>query len=261
MKKELYKLKSAFRIREVDEEKYVIRGVFSTGAEDRHGEIVDQNGWNLEEFMANPVIMLFHSHDRPPVAQCIELASDQNGNLAGAIKFAVEEDTSGVSRTVYNLYKNGFMRAFSVGFACEEVVYDQEGDRVILRKNTLHEISCVNVPANAGALASAKGIDMEPIRKAVEDMRAKASREAAPGATMDAERAIEVISKSGQEAIGRAVRALTDALKTLSNPDDAQKGEAGEKVERSAPADGVKRISVGVINRAVKSLLEVKKIK
>lgn len=261
MKKQLYKLKSGFRIKEIDEERYVIRGVFSTGGEDRHGEIVDQTGWNLEEFMENPVIMLFHDHQRFPVGQCIELGINQEGNLAGAIKFAVEEDVSGVARTAYNLYKNRFMRGFSVGFACEEVVYEPDSDKVILRRNTLHEISCVNVGAAAGALAAAKGIDMDPITKAVEEMRARASREAAPDGTMTSERAIEIISKSDRETIEGAVRALTDALKTLSNPDEADKAEAGAKVERSAKADGDKRIPVTMINRAIRSLLAVKKMK
>jgi len=51
------------------------------------------------------------------------------------------------------------MKAFSVGYICEEMDFDKK-DTPIHKINTLLEISAVNVPANALALAKQKGIDI-----------------------------------------------------------------------------------------------------
>ena len=37
--------------------------VASTNSVDRHGEIVDNNGWDLKSFKKNPVILWGHDHD------------------------------------------------------------------------------------------------------------------------------------------------------------------------------------------------------
>ena len=50
-----------------DAENYIIRGVFSTGTEDRQGDIVVQNGWILNEFLQNPVVLFTHDHWQPAV--------------------------------------------------------------------------------------------------------------------------------------------------------------------------------------------------
>jgi len=57
------------------------------------------------------------------------------------------------------------MRAFSVGFENKVVEFDQENDTIILKENELYEISCVNVPANAMALAKTKGINTQSIEE------------------------------------------------------------------------------------------------
>lgn len=142
----------------IDEKNYIVRGVFSTGEEDRQGEIIDQTGWLLDEYKQNPVILFAHDPYQPAVAKCIEI-DVVNGELVGAIQFASDEYE--FAATLFKLYAGGYMRAFSVGFMNNKWEVDQENDVLYLKENVLYEISCVNVPANAGALASAKakGID------------------------------------------------------------------------------------------------------
>jgi len=257
MKEKIYKRNAGFRIKEVDEENHIIRGVFSTGGEDRHGEIIDQNEWILESFLENPVILLFHDHHSLPVAKAIELGVDRNGNLAGAIQFAAKEYE--VADTVFKLYANGFMRAFSVGFRSGEVVFEPEEDKVILRQNELHEISCVNVPANAGALAYAKGIDMEPLER----MRKGPSPENKDHATMDHEKGSEEeSSKPDMSTLEKAIRTLTDVLE---RSDTARRAKGGGKVDVHAAKSNThavgKKIPVRTINRAMRALLKIKKMK
>lgn len=173
--------KLLFRMKSVDEENFIIKGVFSTGGEDRDGEIIDQNGWMLDDFMQNPVVLFAHDHYQPAVGKVIELAKDGSGNLAGAIQFAAKEYD--FAMTLFKLYAAGFMRAFSVGFMNEKYEIDQANDTVILRENLLYEISCVNVPANAMALAFSKGIDTAPIQRVMDESKMKGVVPFAPHTT------------------------------------------------------------------------------
>lgn len=165
MDKDLEKMlrkKLNFQIKAINKEEYIIEGVFSTAGTDRHGEIIDQKGWKLEEYMSNPVILFAHDQWTPAVGKAVEIKIDGNGNLAGKIKFAVEEYE--LAKTLFNLYAGKYMRAFSVGFMNEVYEVDQEKDVIILKENVLYEISCVNVPANSMALAKSKGINTEPLK-------------------------------------------------------------------------------------------------
>jgi len=245
--------KMVFKLKSVDDEQYIIRGVFSTSGEDRQGEIVDQNGWKLDEFMTNPIIMLFHDHYQFPVAQCIELAVDGNGNLVGAIKFAVEEYE--VAKTAYLLYKGQFMRAFSVGFQNEVYEIDQEKDTVILKENTLFEISCVNVPANAMALAYSKGIDCSSLERAsYEHKHGKEEKNIKKTDTEKAKDAVDLLLKIDKETSLPAIKALTEAL----NAEDADNKVV--KVEHPGEKSGGKKeISVKLLNRAIRELIGIKK--
>lgn len=149
-------------IKGVNDEKHIIRGVFSTADEDRHGEVVDQKSWQLDDYLKNPVILFAHDHNQPAIGKAISLFFNDDGNLEGEIQFAAKEYE--FANTLWKLYKGGFMRAFSVGFQPEVTELDED-DQVTLKKNTLFEISTVNVPANALALAKSKGIDTSPLER------------------------------------------------------------------------------------------------
>jgi len=158
--KQLY-LKSITDQRPGDDENYIIRGVFSTNDEDRQGDVVVQSGWDIGQFLLNPVVLFAHDHWQPAVGKIIEIGLNEDGNLAGAIQFAAKEYD--FAMTLYKLYKGGYMRAFSAGFENRDGGYDEINNRNVLTVNVLYEMSCVNVPANAYALAKSAGIDVEPL--------------------------------------------------------------------------------------------------
>lgn len=149
----------AFKPKEINEEQHTLRAVFSTGDVDRHGEIVDQKSWLLDNFMKNPVVLFGHDHYSPPVGMITGLGYNSDGNLEGTVKFAADEYP--FAKVIWNLYKGGFMKAFSVGFSSGHV--DIIDDQIVLKDNELFEISTVAVPANAMALAKSKGIDVKPL--------------------------------------------------------------------------------------------------
>jgi phage head maturation protease len=148
-----------FTPKEINEENYSLRAVFSTADIDRHGEVVDQKSWLLDDFMKNPVVLFGHDHGQPPVGKVTGLGYNGDGDLEGEIQFAAKQYP--FANVLWNLYKDGFMKAFSVGFSAGAV--DVVDEQVILKNNTLFEISTVSVPANAMALAKSKGLNTESL--------------------------------------------------------------------------------------------------
>lgn len=235
-----------FEAKAVDDEKYIVEGVFSTPAEDRHGEIVMQEGWLLEDYLKNPVVLWSHDNYQFPLAQMVSIGFE-NGSLVGKMKFAVDEYD--VAATAFKLMKGKFLRAFSVGFINNIYEVENDTDVVKLMENILLEVSVVNVPANQEALAKIKTIDMLKGAEMDED---EENAEKVFG------EALEKIKKSKKETIETAIRTLTEVLKSVSKA-DTQVGQKGRTLLKQE--GGNKKISVTLINQAVKELLTIKKAK
>jgi HK97 family phage prohead protease len=223
-----------FSVKSVDVDNYVIEGIFSTPDVDRHGEAVIQAGWDLENYKRNPVVLWAHNNQEFPIGQMMEVGPNTEGNLAGKIKFAVEEYDK--AATAFKLMSGKFLRAFSVGFANNVYEVDQ-GDEVIkLTENELYEVSIVNVPANALALAKQKGIDVSAFEFEEETEQEKA-----------VDMSDETIEKLSS-AICAKITASTRVDKAI-NP---------RKVE-TPTAKGGNFLSKRTINKAIRQLLKERK--
>jgi len=145
----------SFAITKTIDKEFAIEGIFSTSNTDRHGDVVLQN-WDLKNFLANPVILNSHNYDDVAeiVGKMTDLGLNTNSQLEGKIKFAVNENPK--AKIIYELYKNGFASAFSVGFIPKD--FGSNGEITL---SELLEVSVVSVPANAMALAKQKGIDVD----------------------------------------------------------------------------------------------------
>lgn len=152
-------------IKSIDDSTYTLRATFSTSDVDRHGEIVDNKSWNLKDYNENPVLLFSHDHNQPPVGR-IKNLSVRNGVLEGDVEFAAEQYE--FANTLWKLYRDGFMRAFSVGFSSG--LTDMVNGKRVLKDNSLFEISTVSVPANAMALAKHKGIDVTALENKYVEM-------------------------------------------------------------------------------------------
>lgn len=146
----------------IDTEKATLEAIFSTSKEDRHGDVVLQEGWDLKNFKKNPVIL--NSHNYGDAAEVIGKAINvkvEDGKLQGKIIFAVNENPK--AKVIFDLYAGGFLNAFSVGFMIKKFATDQQGltDYYTIAESELLEVSAVSVPANAQALAKSKGIDVD----------------------------------------------------------------------------------------------------
>lgn len=138
----------------------------STASVDRMGDTVSVDGWNLDAYVKNPVILWAHDSTSLPVGKATRVWKD-NGKLKAEAEFT----PPGVARfndTVYEMLKGGFLNATSVGFAPLKYAFAEDPQRrfgIDFLEQELLEFSIVPVPANSEALieSRAAGIDVEPM--------------------------------------------------------------------------------------------------
>jgi HK97 family phage prohead protease len=250
-------------LKEINEEEHTISAVFSTADVDRSEEVIDQKGWILDEYLTNPVILFAHDHYQPAVAKTISIGINSKNELEGVVKFAVEEYP--FAQILFNLYKGGYMRAFSVGFSnIENEVVD---DVMILKKNKLYEISVVNVGANAMALAKnslaearAKGLDTSALDKFIEDVESnKEKANLNKDIPVKEEQKPREIKKRKIKRISNNVRVARLSLKALENLlDDSDQVCAQKKRVVVSPENGRRNRVSYLLNKAMRSLIKAK---
>ena len=138
----------------------------STNAVDRSGDVVEPNGGKFINFKKNPVVLMAHDYSGLPIGKASDLVKTDNG-ITAKVTFP-EEGTYPLADTVYNMYKQKFMRAWSIGFipTKSEEIKDDEGKKYVTGYRFLNwellEFSACSVPANPEALTNmvSKGIDI-----------------------------------------------------------------------------------------------------
>lgn len=151
-------------ITESDEER-VLDFRISTETVDSYNDVIKAEGWDLERFKKNPVVLWAHSHYQPPVGKALSVGVDGTDLVASA-KFA-DAETYAFADTIYRLLKSGYLRATSVGFFPKEWTYDEDRGGYNFISQELFEFSVVPVPANPDALGLAvkSGIDCAPLKE------------------------------------------------------------------------------------------------
>lgn len=128
--------------------------VASTNAVDRHGEIVDNNGWDLKAYKKNPLILWAHDHTEPAIGVSAKTWIEGTGKKAQLMIKPVIHEVTEKAKAVKALVEMGVIKSLSVGFRPIE-----SKDGVTFDKNELLEVSVVNVPANSDAMMLAyKGL-------------------------------------------------------------------------------------------------------
>lgn len=179
--------------------------VASTSSVDRQGDSIDQNGWELDNFLKNPVILFAHNYSELPIAKAVEVIKGEK-SLTIKIQFASEE-ANPKAQQVKKLVEEGILNTTSVGFIQKE----RNGN--IITKAELLEVSIVPVPANAEALRLAyKSLDAD-IVKDIEDVLALPPEEEDEEETP----VEETVEKSGRVISSKnrkMLEATRDSLKT-----------------------------------------------
>ena len=220
----------SFHVRAVREENGArsIRVVASTPTVDYYDEIVEQT-WRLDRFKANPVILWAHMSRELPLGYATEIGL-VDGNLEMTINF-VDEKANPKAPQVFESYKQGSMKAVSVGFGPGDVRLEKRDgkDVWVLAENELIECSCTPIGANPDALAK---------------MRA---------------RALERISaaRSGPERqMDEKEKALFEAEKRAKDAVDAARAADARAKAAETERDGLRAEREGIIKSLVSALVE-----
>ena len=142
--------------------------VISTASVDRMGDTIAVDGWKLDTYRKNPVVLWAHDASMLPIGKASNVRVE-DGKLKARAEFMPKE-ISGMSNAVFEMIRGGFLSATSVGFAPIKYAFSEAADRkfgIDFIEQELLEFSVVPIPANAEALVEARaaGIDIEPVRE------------------------------------------------------------------------------------------------
>ncbi len=126
--------------------------VLSTDDVDRHGDVISADGWVLDSYRENPVLLWAHEYRQPAIGRAAKVWVEPHRLLAD-MEFAPTE----FAKEIASLYRSGFQLGVSVGFKplrYEERRDEKTGTFLGLRflEQELLEVSAVPVPANRSAL-------------------------------------------------------------------------------------------------------------
>lgn len=121
----------------------------SVEVEDRLGDTILAEGWELAAYRRNPVVLWAHQHLSPPIGRSVRTWVG-DGRLMATVEFA----PTPFAQEIASLYERGFLSGVSVGFRALESERRRDGKRgVIFKRQELLEISAAPVPLNSDALA------------------------------------------------------------------------------------------------------------
>jgi HK97 family phage prohead protease/HK97 family phage major capsid protein len=141
---------------EAEDGTITVRGYANTTSKDRVGDVIVKEAWRTESaltnYLKNPIILAYHDRAQP-IGQMVDYSVTDKG-------LEIVAEISKSAGVVYDLVKEGILKAFSVGFRVKDADYDADTDIFVIKDLELHEVSVVSIPANADSLFSlAKGFD------------------------------------------------------------------------------------------------------
>lgn len=151
----------AAEIRLADLEAREVEFIASNEEVDRYGDIIRADGWSLDNFQKNPVLLFGHKSRELPIGKVSRIVREGTQLIARA-SFAPKEIYD-FADTVFKMVKAGFINAVSVGFQPTKMPneikdpntnawtggYEWVGQELL-------ELSVVPVPALPSALAVAR---------------------------------------------------------------------------------------------------------
>jgi len=226
-----------FEIKEIDEEERSFLAVASTEDLDRDNDRIMSDGWDLGNFLKNPVVPWAHRYGDPPVARATEIMVN-DGRLMFRPKFATKEEYD-FADTIFKLYKGGFLRSFSVGFMPKRYEIVERGEKgprgYDFLEQELWEISACTVPSNPNALVAAKtkGVisdeELAQVEKEVKKMEEKADPQDTTGQEIETETATESTEEPEDKRLN--IEKRMDELEQLIKDKDAESNSLNERLD------------------------------
>ena len=136
---------------------------------DRDGEVLTIDGWEIENYLKNPVMFIDHnSWSINYIASKVTKIYFENNQM---VIEGIFTDKTEAWRIAQSLYQDGFLKTVSVGFLIKS--RNEDNNKIIERKE-LYEISWVGVPCNPNATSLdgktyQKGLELGIIKEIQEE--------------------------------------------------------------------------------------------
>lgn len=145
-------------VKEADDQSLIV--TISTSSPDRSHDIVSPDGVDLTSYKKNPVVALNHNYQGLPIAKTEQIEVKEDRIMAKVV--FPKRGVYPLADTVHDLYKDGFMNAWSIGFIPKEFEPNENGGKNFTKWELL-EYSAVLVPDNPEALTllRSKGFDLD----------------------------------------------------------------------------------------------------
>lgn len=194
----------------------ILRFTISTPSIDRENDVIALDGWELENYRRNPVVLWGHEQHCLPIGRAIAL-DIEDGALKASVEFVPAETPhiGDKAEAVLQLCKLGFLSATSVGFRPLEFVIAADRDEgdgwfppMNFMRQELLEFSIVTVPANAEALIEVPDFMLqETLNGNVVDPAADAARAVQQAEEKSAADALAKQVQDARLAVAKARRA------------------------------------------------------
>lgn len=226
---------SSLTIKSVNDDKRIIRGVATTPAVDRVGDIVDPLGVSFK----NPMPLLWqHDHMQPigtvkfdkPTADGITFEAEiPTIEEAGTLKDRIDE--------AWQSIKIGLVRAVSIGFRAVEYAFLDEGG-VRFLKSEVYELSAVTIPAQPEAvMTSIKNMDATGVAlikqfdanaPAASGIIERPAKKPAPGAAGKSTKPVSLRPKEGKD-----MKTIAEQIAALEASRQAKAARMAEVMQKS----------------------------
>lgn len=209
--------------------------VASNSELDRHGESISVEGWDLENYKKNPVILWGHDHSIPAIGRAKKIGYKTINGKKSLVFEPEFHKKSELSRLVADLVEEGYIKATSVGFIAKK--WDGE----ICTEQELLENSIVNVPAHQEALqlAMSKGYEENTIKQVL------------PEAYMEAK------IKEVEDKFNQKISSLEENIKSLTEvkPQSLDKGREPVQSKHNV----ARRTAIKTLYKALEALNKIEK--
>lgn len=222
--------------------------VISTAAQDRDDDIIAVDGWEIDSYLKNPVVLYGHDYRGLPIAQALEIGVT-DGKLVALDRFT-PADVNPFGYTVYRLVEGGFLRAASVGFRPIKYLWNDDHKGYDFAEQELLEHSFVPVPSNPEALvaAAAGGIDLAPMREWAEKLLDDP----------ESDRVALWLPRETLEAVRKAAGAVAPTQIETGTPDDPEPPAKGtEEPPPGNEPDELNDEQEALMKKAIEALTEV----
>src|SRR5262245_31690929 len=81
---------------------------------DRMADVIKLDGWEVEDFLKNPVVLWAHSHSDQPVGKAVSLDVDRKQKQIRSITEFTPRDVNPFGYMTYRMYAERFLHAVSV---------------------------------------------------------------------------------------------------------------------------------------------------